>query len=174
MQLHLLDPGHCLDPALQFTGLIFQLVHGNVIAIDGEQHAIHLGELVLHYADLGLHRQLQLDVLDLAAQQVPLLGQLVGAVFLLQIDEDHRTAGTGEGSEFPQRPHLLDLGLYLVGDQLFDLLGGGARVEGDDDGALHREGGVFQLAQIEIGVDPCDGAQGGKEDDEGLLPDGEQ
>ena len=45
----------------------------------------------------------------------------------------------------------------------------GAGIEGHDHRTLDREGRIFQLAELEVGDQPGQGAEQGEEDHEGLL-----
>ena len=147
------DPGHArhnaqllahvLDVALQF-GIVVP------VAADGQEKAEYIAEIVADLRFAGAGRQRAFHVPHLLAQHVPHLRELVGPVVALDVDLDDRQTGAGIGVDVLQLRHLLELGFNLVGDFQFDLPGAGAGIGGRDDGGLHRELRVFQLAELEV------------------------
>ncbi len=95
----------------------------------------------------GPRRELVLHVGDLAPQLVVDAGKILGPVLVLELDQDVRHPGAGDGHlDVLDLLHALDRVLDVVGHLVLDLLGGGAGIEGDDLGLLDGERRVFQLA----------------------------
>ncbi len=125
------DLGHVLDQQqllLVELGHVAQLGVGVVVAVDGDEDAPHVAEVVVHHRGAGTGRELALDVADLAPQLVPHLGQGELVVLVLDVGLDLGGPPVGGGLDPVELAQLLDGLLDLVADLLLHLGGGGARV----------------------------------------------
>ena len=146
-QLHARHTVHQTQVFLQEVRIILQLGIGIPVTGHCQHVAIDKTEVIGNVGFAGTRWQQRRRVTELLANLVPDLRQAVFPVLVLDLDLDIRHPGPGVGQRILQLRDLPQRLLEPVGDLQFHLLGGGARVLGDDDALLDREDRVFQLAE---------------------------
>jgi len=146
---YLAHPGHQHQLALDLVGKVPQVAPGIALAGEGRVDAVDVAEVVDDHRAARPRGELVFHVGDLAAQLVVDIGEVLGAILILELDQDVRHARPGDGRlDVPHLLHALDRILDVVSDLVLDLLGGGPGVKGDDLGQLDGEGRVLQLAHV--------------------------
>ena len=147
---------------LEKLGILVQFLVRVTVPRDGQVDAVHVAEVVVDDGRPRPRRQLALVVVDLAPEFIPYLGQAELVVPVLDMDLDLGIAPRGPRLDPLQLPQLLD-GLFKdVGDLLFHLGGGGARIGGCHHGLLDGELGVFEPREVVEGHAPHHDQQDGQ------------
>ena len=131
--------------------MLVELLVAEPVAIDSEQDAEHVTEVVVDDGRAGTRRELALRVPHLATQLVPDLRQHRAVVLVLDLDREDREARLGRRADLLELAELLHGLLHGLAD-LFGHLGRcRARVARDHLGFLDRELRVFESAQRLVG-----------------------
>ena len=143
-------------PAQQELGfqdvrVVLEFGVGVALAAQGKKHAVHVTEVVLDDGGPGPRRQQPLCVVDLAPQFVPDLRQFLGCKGILDVHIDVGHPVPGRGPDLLDLSHGLDGFLDDIRHLLLDLEGRCAGIGGHQQGGLDGEGGIFELAKLQIG-----------------------
>ncbi len=170
--LHLADAFGRDQAAAQVLGYFVQFLQGQAFAGQGEENSVDVAEIIIDQRRVDAWRQLLSGIVELVAQLVPDLFELIAGIAVLDFHADFGLADHRARADFLDLGELLDGAFQRLGDFLLDLDGGRAGVLHRDDGFLDGEFGVFQAAHLEERDGAADQADQQQHPDIDRLADG--
>ena len=170
------DLGHVLHQqqlTAQKLGDLVQLRLRVALPVQGEEHPVHVAEIVVDDGRACARRQAALRVSHLPPQLVPHLGQGRLVVAVLDGGRHDRQAAKRHRLDLVELLQLLDRDLDLVAHLFLDLDGRRAGIRRCDHRVLDREVGVFQAAHGPVRLHASDDQECGENQRRGPVVEAE-
>ena len=150
-------------------GIVAQLPHGEAVGREGVDVAEDVAELVVETDALEGIGKAAANVVDVLADLIEQVRQLLRIGGVLELDEDDGAAGDGIAAGEIEQLHLLDFLLDAVGDLIERFAERGARPLGGDHHDLDGEGGILLASETGVGHHASHDRDDHQKHDEGAM-----
>ncbi len=167
--LDLRDVGHVQELRADVLDVVAQFALIEAVGGEAVDDAERVAEIVVEAGSDNARGQGPAHVADALADMIPDVRHFLRGRAALQVDEDGRQAGAGEGADEIELGRLLQRALEPLGHLVQRLVDRRSRPSGLHDHGLDDERGVFVATELDIGKDARSDRQNHQIDGDGAV-----